>query len=489
MLQRAKKMSATKEEMLSSIEFAESIINTIHEPLIVLDADLKVISASLAFYQTFKVNPKDTVGHFIYELGNHQWDIPQLRELLENILPQSTTFNKFEVEHEFVGIGKRTMLLNARQILRSSEKSRIILLAIEDITERKIAEFAAMIIDTIREPLVVLDADLKIISANRSFYKTFKVTPEETIGKLLHELGNRQWDIPQLHTLLDDIINNNTIFDNFETTVDLLIIGPRTMRLYARRIIPEESEKKLLLLSLEDISRRREAELELDRIIKAKSNFTSMVSHELRTPLTSLKHSIGLLAQGKIGPLNQQQNTFLEIAERNLDRLVNLINDVLDFQKLDTGKMTYKMEKNSINLALKEMGELMGSLIEKKGLNLIIEIADNLPKINFDKNKIIQVLTNLVNNALRSTEKGSIIVTARKTSDFIQISIQDSGKGIQLEDIPKLFQEYEQLERKGGGTGLGLIISKDIISAHNGKIWIESAFGKGTTVHFTLPIL
>ncbi|MEN6432967.1 MAG: PAS domain-containing protein [Smithella sp.] len=119
-----------------SQEFSDSVIDTMREPLIVLDHDLRVVTASRSFYKFFKVVPEETVGQLIYDLGNKQWDIPKLRELLETILPEKTTFDDYEVEHDFATIGKRIMLLNARQIQRVPGKERIILLAIEDITER-----------------------------------------------------------------------------------------------------------------------------------------------------------------------------------------------------------------------------------------------------------------------------------------------------------------------------------------------------------------
>src|SRR5512140_1352949 len=128
----------------SSPEYAESIINTVREPLIVLDQDLRVVTVSRSFYDVFRVNPEETVGQLIYDLGNKQWDIPKLRELLETILPQQATFDDYEVDHEFAGIGRRTMLLNARRIPRPPEKAKVILLAIEDVTERKAAEKAAL---------------------------------------------------------------------------------------------------------------------------------------------------------------------------------------------------------------------------------------------------------------------------------------------------------------------------------------------------------
>ena len=131
------RLAATKISEDAVREYSESIINTVREPLISLDQDLRVVSASRSFYEVFKVNPKETVGQLIYDLGNKQWDIPKLRELLETILPQKTTFDNYEVEHDFSDIGRRIMLLNARQIKRASGKEQIILLAIEDITERR----------------------------------------------------------------------------------------------------------------------------------------------------------------------------------------------------------------------------------------------------------------------------------------------------------------------------------------------------------------
>ena len=126
--------------------YAESIVETVREPLLVLDADLKIISANRNFYRTFKVTPDETIGSFIYDLGNKQWDIPKLRELLEEVLPEKEAFDDFEVEHQFENIGHKIMLLNARQIYRKDIGTKMILLAIEDITERKRLE--SLLIDS-----------------------------------------------------------------------------------------------------------------------------------------------------------------------------------------------------------------------------------------------------------------------------------------------------------------------------------------------------
>ena len=150
------------------IEYSENIVETVREPLLVLNSDLKILSANSSFYHTFKVTPKETIGNFIYDLGNRQWDIPKLRLLLEEILPTNAVFNDYEVDHIFQSIGRKIMLLNARQIFRKDIGSHIILLAMEDITERKqlesevqnALEYAENIVETVREPMLVLNSEL-----------------------------------------------------------------------------------------------------------------------------------------------------------------------------------------------------------------------------------------------------------------------------------------------------------------------------------------
>ena len=259
-----------------SREFAESVINTVREPLISLDQDLRVVTVSRSFYEFFKVKPEETVGQLIYDLGNKQWDIPKLRELLETILPQKTTFDNYEVEHDFAGIGRRIMLLNARQIKRGMGKDRIILLAMEDITERKqleaeiqdAREYAENIVETVREPLVVLNADLKILTANHSFYDTFKVTPEETIGNFIYDLGNRQWDIPKLRVLFEEILPHDTVFNGYEVEHDFPGIGRKIILLNARQIFRKNIGSHIILLAMEDITERKLVEERISEVMR-----------------------------------------------------------------------------------------------------------------------------------------------------------------------------------------------------------------------------
>ncbi|MCX5713541.1 MAG: response regulator, partial [Candidatus Omnitrophica bacterium] len=250
--------------------------------------------------------------------------------------------------------------------------------------------------------------------------------------------------------------------------------------------------KKSVMEAFIDITERKKAEQIVQQALNTKTVFTSMVSHELRTPLAAIKEGISIVLDGESGPINKEQKEFLDIAKRNVDRLNRLISEILDFQKLEAGKMALKKEENDINDVVREVYGTMLSLVQNKGLAFIIKPDADLPRIKFDKDKIIQVLNNLVSNAIKFTEKGSITVFTSRGDNFIRVSVQDTGPGIRSEDIPRLFREFEQLEtgtdRKTGGTGLGLIISKEIIEGHKGKIWVESKIGEGSILHFVLPI-
>lgn len=362
-----------------------------------------------------------------------------------------------------------------------------------NITERKnldrIVEearaYAENIIDTMLEPLLMLNGDLRVISANSAFYHAFKVTPEETIGHMIYDLGNRQWDIPALRKLLEDVLPKKSVITNYEVKHTFESIGPKTMFLNARHLI----DANRFLITFDDITECRNAEQALQEVINVKSAFTSMVSHELRTPLSALKESVSQILEGMLGAINEDQKKILVIAKRNVDRLARLINGVLDFQTLETGKMAFSIQDNDINEAAKEVQEIMNIIAKEKGIDLILDLDENLPKIKFDRDKIIQVLSNLVNNSLKFTEKGSVTISTTQGNNVIQVSVKDTGLGIKEEDMPRLFQQYEQIERKTGGSGLGLAISLEIIKAHGGKIWAESKLGQGTTIHFLLPII
>jgi two-component system CheB/CheR fusion protein len=514
-------------------EYAENIINTVREPLIVLDQDLRVVTASRSFYDVFKVNPEETVGQLIYDLGNKQWDIPKLRELLEDILPKKVSFDNYEVEHNFSTIGRRIMLLNARQIQRASGKERIILLAIEDITERReieaglektrkelevikqsadeVSEFAESVINTVREPLIVLDQDLRVVTASRSFYEFFKVNPEETVGQLIYDLGNKQWDIPKLRELLEDILPKKVSFDNYEVEHNFSTIGRRIMLLNARQIQRASGKERIILLAIEDITERREIEnglekaheklkdlaTELKRTALVKSEFLANMSHELRTPLNSINGFSEVLYDETFGPLNEKQKKYVNNVLTSGNHLLLLINQILDMAKVEAGKMNLALSSLHMKRLLNEISLLVADMVSKKKIEMSLEIAEDLSNIEADELKVKEIMYNLLSNAVKFTPEGGKVgmrASTRKTDSEIEIVVWDTGIGIAPENMGRIFEGFFRVDtpysRVTEGTGLGLPLSKKLVELHGGKLSVESdGLNKGTTVRFTLPIL
>ena len=241
---------------------AQAILKTLRQPFIVLDRNLVVQGASKAFYDTFDVKPADTEGRAIYDLGNGQWDIPKLRDLLENILPHNGFVGDFMVEHRFEIIGRRIMMINARQI--PERNPQMMLLSMDDITRQedqrketerqRELELTEIIIDAVPVSLLVLDKDLRVLRANDTFYDTFAVERAQTQGRLVYQLGNNQWDIPRLRELLEDVLPDNDTFNGLEVDHDFEGIGHRIMMLNARRI----NAHNLILLAIDDLTDERE---------------------------------------------------------------------------------------------------------------------------------------------------------------------------------------------------------------------------------------
>ncbi|MBI3616442.1 MAG: HAMP domain-containing protein [Candidatus Omnitrophica bacterium] len=222
-----------------------------------------------------------------------------------------------------------------------------------------------------------------------------------------------------------------------------------------------------------------------------KDKFVATVSHELRTPLSIIKEGVGLLFDRAVGELNEQQDKLLDISGKNIDRLSRIISDLLDISKLEAGKVTLRMERVDLKDLVRQVAATFQPEVEQKGLELKMGFPSEQMEAYADSDKVIQVLTNLVDDALRFTEKGSIEISAQAKEDFIECAVSDTGIGIAAENLPKVFQKFEQFSRTSDkaakGTGLGLAIAKELIELQQGTIRVESAPGVGTIFTFTLP--
>jgi len=243
---------------------------------------------------------------------------------------------------------------------------------------------------------------------------------------------------------------------------------------------------------IRDITERKKAEEALKETMEMKSQFISTVSHELRTPLAAMKEGVNIVLDEVAGKLNKKQMKFLNVAKRNADRLGILIDDVLDFQKLGADRMKLDIQSNNIEEVVSEVHETMALYAKKNEVELSLESAEELPKAKFDRAKIIQVLTNLVNNAIKFTpEKGRVSVSIQHQNEELIITVSDTGMGIPKEALPKIFERFYRIDRPGKqiqGTGLGLAIVHKIVMMHSGRIEVESELAKGTTFTIFLPL-
>ncbi|MCJ7738134.1 MAG: hybrid sensor histidine kinase/response regulator, partial [Anaerolineae bacterium] len=230
-------------------------------------------------------------------------------------------------------------------------------------------------------------------------------------------------------------------------------------------------------------------EAELDRM---KNDFISIASHELRTPLTSIRGYLDLVLMGAAGPIGEQQRSFLQIVNRNADRLHELVNDLLDISRIESGQVELNISAVSLHGLIDEVSTLFQNQFDAKGLDLIVDVPEDLPEILADPARLSQVFRNLVSNAHKYTRDGAVIIRARAADSSVQIDIQDSGIGITNTDLDKLFTRFfratDPLVREQSGTGLGLHITKSLVEMHGGKIWVKSEIGVGTTFSVALPV-
>jgi signal transduction histidine kinase len=251
--------------------------------------------------------------------------------------------------------------------------------------------------------------------------------------------------------------------------------------------LAEMTDKNARLLA--ETQRAREIAEEANRI---KSQFLASMSHELRTPLNAILNFTKLMRRGTLGPVNERQADTLSEVVGSGQHLLSLINDVLDVSKIQSGMLTLFIEENvSIRDILDTGASTAEALIKDKPVTLVKDIDENLPPILCDQRRVQQVLLNLLSNAAKFTDEGTITLRARRQDDQILFTVSDTGAGIPIDQQERIFEPFIQSEtgiKHAGGTGLGLPISKSLIEAHGGKIWVESAPGKGSAFIFTLPI-
>ncbi|MGE5280031.1 MAG: ATP-binding protein [Deltaproteobacteria bacterium] len=399
----------------------------------------------------------------------------------------------FEADERLAGIGRRARLFLAfggvlaafLLVVGGAVLARE--LRIRDRIERDLARLANVIASS-DDAIVSETLDGRIATWNKGAQQIYGFTAEETVGRHLLDI------VPVTHQKetreIVERVGGGEHLHHFQTkrmtkdgrVIDVsLTISP----LYDRygRIVGLSTVGR-------DITEQKRMEEEVRQAVEVKSRFISIASHELRVPLAAIRESLALILEGVQGPVTPQQKELLGVALGNIDRLTRLSTDILKFQKIETGQFRLTRGWHSLRDILDDVNKTVRPLAQEKGLGLTVAVADDLPPVVCDRDKVTQVLLNLLNNAIKFTQTGGVAIEANKEVEAVRVSVRDTGPGIAERDKPRLFQSFQQFGQPAGkgGSGLGLFISKQIVQAHGGRIWVESEPGKGSVFHFTLPL-
>jgi PAS domain S-box-containing protein len=449
---------------------AAEIVETIPSALIILDRRLNIISANRAFYQTFRTSPGDTEGSNIYDLGNRQWDIPALRTLLESVIPHRASVEGFEVEHDFPTIGRRTMLVNARKIFGPSNVDGSILLAIEDVSEERAAradskrywQLTQSIVDTIRDPLVVLEDNMTIVTASKAFLTMFGITEAETRGRRVSELGQHQWDVPALRNLMEKVLPENKPIESFEIEDDFPGLGRRVFNLNARKISQPGNHAHRMLLVFEDITDRKQRERDA-------MTLANEISHRIKNNLQVIVGLIAYEARWTAAPCVQ--------GYRSMQTRIAAIAQLYDLISQSSRGPTI-----AVGAYLREIARTMSAGLLGNTSGIKIEVQAEALDIDPDLAVPFGLLVNeLTTNAVKHAFPGGtgrIVLSVERAGDQIELTVADDGIGMKERDSAKTAEKR--------GSDYVAIFVRQLGGAIVPSILKE---GSGTTVKVRLPFL
>ena len=324
---------------------------------------------------------------------------------------------------------------------------------------------------------IVACESARILEVNNSFLQTSGYTASEIVNSRL----DRIYSTSALTVYYRAIrtLKTRGFIRNLE--LEFTTKSGRVKTILLSMELIELGGRKCILEIMNDITERKRLENE----------FISLVSHELKTPMTSTIGALDLLNSGQLGRLSDRGKHILQIAIRNSERLIRLVNDILDLERMKSGKITIERKQCQLQPLLVQATETMGAMAQKAGVQLILDSCE--ATLNLDADRILQTLTNLLSNSIKFTEFGGTVkLSASVNGDRCQITVRDTGRGIPAEKLESIFERFQQVDasdsRSKGGTGLGLAICRQIIQRHEGRIWVESLLGAGSTFYIDLPL-
>ena len=425
----------------------------------------------------------------------------QMKEVSKKILRGEIKSLEY-YENPILTKNKKEKLISWHNVNLKNKKGEIIghLSSGEDITEKKKAEEelkkSEIYLNMMSDSVIVIDEKSRIISVNNEFTNLWGYSPNEVLGNPVVETCFPKSEFPKYEKEMRTTLKTGKIA-SFETLA--LTKDKKKIPVFIKGSTIKDKKGKFIgfigvfrdISQQKKIERRRKEVLKLKEVGELKSRFLTITSHELKTPLTPAKIQTQMLLQGELGELNEKQKKSFEIVLRNINRLDELISDILEISRLQEKGFKLNFEKTQMTEVIKSILKDRIPVAKDKGLALSYK-TEKLPLITADKKRIEEVLINLIDNAIKFTEKGRIDIEAKRQNNNILIKVIDTGIGMTKEDLVGLFKPFFQIEptytRRHGGTGLGLSISRAIIEQHGGEISAKSTVGQGSTFYFTLPV-
>jgi PAS domain S-box-containing protein len=350
----------------------------------------------------------------------------------------------------------------------------------------ELREYAENIVATVREPLVILDADLRVVSTNHSFYEVFAVKPEETEGQFVYDLGNRQWNIPRLRELLEEIIPKNNTFEGFQMEHDFPTIGRRIMLLNARRMPVDADKTRLILVAIEDVTDRVRMKEALEKSSEKIKLFAYSVSHDLKGPSVGIYGLTKLLHKHYGDILDEKGKNYCDQILKASEEIAALVDKINVYISTKEAPPTIERVKlKDILLMVRDEFSPRLNIRQIKWLE-----PAYIPEIKADRLSILRVLRNLVDNAFKygGDDLSEISIGYEESDEFHILSVRDNGIGIRKKHFKKIFGAFQRTQTSRGieGTGLGLAIVKEIAEQHSGEVWVEPSPEKGTSFYLSI---
>lgn len=481
-----------------------NFLASISVPIVMLTNELEIRRFTPTAQRLFSFIPTD-VGRPFSDL-NANFDISQLEPMILEVLETLNT-----QEQEIQTQAGYWYSLRIRPYRTTENQIDGVTLVFMDIDALKrhaatldaARNYAEMIVETVQTPLVVLDAELRVNTANRSFYLMFRVSEAQTQSSLLFELGNGQWNIPQLQSILSDILINSRQVQNFEVDHYFEQIGQKTLLINACKLQQADNADMILLL-IEDITSRKQFETERSQLLAqeqtarqqaesanlAKDEFLSNLSHELRNPLNTMLGWAQLL---RTRNLNEAMVTrALEVIERSAKAQSQLIEDILDTSRIVSGKLN--LSNRPIDLGLVAQAAIDSVQLSAETKNITIVASLSSITVMGDADRLQQVLWNLLSNAIKFTPAGGRVeVTLLMVDTQAEIEVSDTGQGIRADLLPHIFERFRQGDasttKSSQGLGLGLAIVRHLVELHGGTVEAASpGKGQGATLTVRLPL-